>query len=62
MTDSITTLLHSVESKQRIIAGLSWDVVQNPKVSLLDKILKREEDHDHDLDITRYIYNDKKHS
>jgi len=55
-----TTLYHTTKGKGRVVAGLSWDAQNNAKISLLDKVLKREERHEHDLDITCYIYNDKK--
>ncbi|MEM6812321.1 MAG: TerD family protein [Pseudomonadota bacterium] len=47
-------LNQTMQSKQRVVAGLSWDA-REQKVGLLDKFLKH--DSQHDLDISCYIYN-----
>lgn len=52
-----TALLHTQESKERIVAGLSWDAREGGNVGLIDRFVKK--DSQHDLDITCYIYNDK---
>lgn len=46
-------LNHTLQSRQRIIAGLSWDA-RETKVGFVDKLMKT--DSQHDLDITCYIY------
>jgi len=44
----------TMQSKQRVVAGLSWDA-REEKVGMLNKFLKH--DSQHDLDISCYIYN-----
>jgi len=53
-----TALLHTQESKERIVAGLSWDAREGGNVGLIDRFVKK--DSQHDLDITCYFYNDKR--
>jgi tellurium resistance protein TerZ len=48
-----TPLLHTLKSRQRIIVGLSWDAKEE-KVKLLNKLIKK--DSQHDLDVSCYIY------
>ncbi|MEM7618719.1 MAG: TerD family protein [Pseudomonadota bacterium] len=47
-------LNQSQKSKQRIIAGLSWDARED-KVGMVGRVLKH--DSQHDLDLSCYIYN-----
>lgn len=47
-------LNQSQKSKQRIIAGLSWDARED-KVGMMGRVLKN--DSQHDLDLSCYIYN-----
>ncbi len=47
-------LNQTTKSKERIIAGLSWDARED-KVGMIGKLLKS--DSQHDLDISCYIYN-----
>ena len=47
-------LNHTLQARQRIIVGLSWDARED-KVKFLDRFVKK--DSQHDLDLTCYIYN-----
>jgi len=49
-----TSLDHTLQARQRIIVGLSWDAREDD-VKMMDRITKS--DSQHDLDITCYIYN-----
>lgn len=46
-------LNHTQESRERILVGLRWDARED-KVKMLDRLVKK--DSQHDLDITCYIY------
>lgn len=46
-------LAHTQKSRERIVVGLSWDA-RKDKVKMLDRLVKK--DSQHDLDITCYIY------
>ena len=47
-------LLHSMKARQRVVAGLSWDAREEKKVKMLDRVIKK--DSQHDLDICCYLY------
>lgn len=50
-------LNHTKKSRERIFVGLSWDARQD-KVKMLDRLIKK--DSQHDLDVNCYIYNSQK--
>jgi tellurium resistance protein TerZ len=50
------TLNHTTKSRQRVLAGLSWDARED-KVGLMGKVLNT--DSQHDLDISCYVYDRK---
>jgi tellurium resistance protein TerZ len=47
-------LNHTLQSKQRVMVGLSWDPRED-KVTLVNQVIKS--DSQHDLDVSCYIYN-----
>jgi len=47
-------LNHTLKSRQRVLAGLSWDARED-KVGLMGKVMNT--DSQHDLDISCYVYN-----
>ncbi len=47
-------LNHTLQSKQRVMVGLSWDPRED-KVTLVNQVIKN--DSQHDLDVSCYVYN-----